>query len=336
QKMSRPLERLRVIINHLDRHPAGIARQAFLFLFYYFFFFQFGRYTLDNDLLTPEQRLFYEENGFLLIRNLVSKQDIDRFRREFERICRQEIKVPGLVVMRDVAIAKSEFVPDQRAVSKVQDFQEDPELFRYCSLPKILKYVECFIGPNIMAMHTMLINKPPDAGKKTSRHPMHQDLHYFPFRPVDRIVCAWTAMETVNRQNGCLVVLPGSHKGTLQEHDYPEWEGGVNKMYHGVRDYDPEHPRVHLEMEKGDTVFFHPLLIHGSGMNQTQGFRKAISCHYASGDCYYIDVKGTTQENIEKEVKEIIVRRHAVGDELTFKDTWAIRGRLVQGERISM
>lgn len=32
-------------------------------------------------------------------------------------------------------------------------------------LCQILKYVECFIGPNIMAMHTMLINKPPDAGR---------------------------------------------------------------------------------------------------------------------------------------------------------------------------
>ncbi len=53
---------------------------------------------------------------------------------------------------------------------------------------------------------------------------MHQDLHYFPFRPADRIVCSWTAMEKVHRGNGCLVVLPGSHHGTLLEHDYPEWE----------------------------------------------------------------------------------------------------------------
>lgn len=53
---------------------------------------------------------------------------------------------------------------------------------------------------------------------------MHQDLHYFPFRPADKIVCAWTAMEKVNRQNGCLVVLPGTHTSTLQEHDYPDWE----------------------------------------------------------------------------------------------------------------
>ncbi|XP_039648100.1 phytanoyl-CoA dioxygenase, peroxisomal-like isoform X2 [Perca fluviatilis] len=239
------------------------------------------------------------------------------------------------MVMRDVAIVKSEFVADEKAVSKLQDFQEDPELFRYCNLPQILNYVECFTGPNIMAMHTMLINKPPDAGKKTPRHPMHQDLHYFPFRPADSIVCTWTAMEKVDRQNGCLVVLPGTHTGTLQEHDYPEWEGGVNKMYHGVRNYDPQRPRVHLEMEKGDTVFFHPLLMHGSGMNKTQGFRKAISCHYASADCYYIDVKGTSQENIENEVKDIANRKYGL-DEITFKDTWALRGRLVQGERTSL
>lgn len=46
---------------------------------------------------------------------------------------------------------------------------------------------------------------------------------------------------------------------------------------------------------------------------------QAISCHYASADCFYIDVKGTTQENIEKEVKEIAARKYAVGDEITFK-----------------
>ncbi|KAM4615298.1 phytanoyl-CoA dioxygenase, peroxisomal [Polymixia lowei] len=334
--MSRSAERLKVVFNHLDRSSVLLQASPTSGQNITSYHPQVLRYTNDSGPLTPDQRLFYEANGFIVIKNLVSEEDIDRFRREFERICRQEVKVPGLLVMRDVAISKSEFVPDQKAVSKLQDFQEDPELFRYCALPQILKYVECFCGSNIMAMHTMLINKPPDAGKKTSRHPMHQDLHYFPFRPVDRIVCSWTAMEKINRQNGCLVVLPGTHTGTLKEHDYPEWEGGVNKMYHGVRDYDAGHPRVHLEMEKGDTVFFHPLLIHGSGMNQTQGFRKAISCHYASADCYYIDVKGTTQENIEKEVKEIASRKYDLDDTFTFQDTWSLRGRLVQGERTSL
>ena len=50
------------------------------------------------------------------------------------------------------------------------------------------------------------------------------DLHYFPFRPADRIVCSWTAMEKVHVLNGCLVVLPGTHKGELLVHEYPKWE----------------------------------------------------------------------------------------------------------------
>ncbi|XP_074980642.1 phytanoyl-CoA dioxygenase, peroxisomal isoform X2 [Caretta caretta] len=243
-------------------------------------------YTLDNNILTPEQRHFYDENGYLLIKNLVSGEDIERFRNQFAKICKKEVQVPGLIIMRDVAIAKSEFVLDQKAVTKVQDFQEDEELFRYCTMPQILKYVECFTGPNIMAMHTMLINKPPDSGKKSSRHPMHQDLHYFPFRPADHIVCAWTAMERIDRSNGCLVVLPGTHKGSLKQHDYPDWE--------------------------------------------------AISCHYASAGCHYIDVKGTSQENIEKEVVEIAQRKYGGSTPITLKDTWMVRGRLVKGERTNL
>ncbi|XP_043570105.1 phytanoyl-CoA dioxygenase, peroxisomal isoform X1 [Chiloscyllium plagiosum] len=293
-------------------------------------------YTLENTVLTPEQRQFYEENGFLLIKKLVSNENIELYREEFERICRREVEVPGLTIMRDVSISKTEYVPDQRAISKIQSFENNETLFKYCCLPEILKYVECFTGPNIMAMHTMLINKPPDTGTKTSRHPMHQDLHYFPFRPADQLVCAWTAMERVDRNNGCLVVLPGTHKSRLKRHDYPEWKDGVNKMYHGVRDYDPSHPRIHLVMEKGDTVFFHPLLVHGSGTNRTQGFRKAISCHFASSDCYYIDVKGTTQENVEQEVLGVGRRKYNIDEDVTLADIWTIKGRLVQGERTNL
>lgn len=45
---------------------------------------------------------------------------------------------------------------------------------------------------------------------------------------------------------------------------------------------------------------------------------QAISCHYASADCYYFDVKGTSQENIENEVKDIANRKYGLG-EMTLK-----------------
>jgi len=234
-------------------------------------------------------------------------------------------------MMRDVALTKKKDLPGEMVVNKIQDFQFDEVLYEYCALPSVLDYVSSFVGEDIMAMHTMLINKPPDPGTKTSRHPMHQDLHYFPFRPAERIVCSWTAMEKVHRGNGCLVVLPGTHHGNLLAHEYPQWEGGVNKMYHGIHDYSPEHPRVHLEMEKGDTVFFHPLLIHGSGTNKTKGYRKAISCHFASSHCDYIDVTGTSQESLSKEVMEIGKKRIGDGIDFSFEDIWRVKGRLVRG-----
>jgi len=90
------------------------------------------------------------------------------------------------------------------AIVKFQDFMDEPTLFSfaptgpapascllhsdatpecsYCELPNVLDRVACFIGNDIKAMHTMFINKPPDLGSGTSRHPLHQDLHYFPFR----------------------------------------------------------------------------------------------------------------------------------------------------------
>lgn len=57
---------------------------------------------------------------------------------------------------------------------------------------------------------------------------------------------------------------------------YTFFQGGVNAIYHGIKDYDPNIPLVHLEMNAGDTVFFHPLLIHGSGANKTNRYRKVL------------------------------------------------------------
>lgn len=131
---------------------------------------------------------------------------------------------PGLILQKELASAKKGGTISENTLYKVQELYADPVLFEYCRHPKILDYVECFTGPNIVAIHTMLINKPPDTGTKSSRHPLHQDLHYFPIRPADKIICAWSAMERVHKDNGCLVAVPGSHRGDHLEHDYPKWE----------------------------------------------------------------------------------------------------------------
>ncbi|RWS14159.1 phytanoyl-CoA dioxygenase: peroxisomal-like protein, partial [Dinothrombium tinctorium] len=291
-------------------------------------------YTLDNSKLTIEQRTEYENNGFLVIRNMLSKEECEKYSQRFRDIANGKVKAPGMIIQKDISFVKEQ--RNENTVYKLQELFCDEVLFEYCKHNAILEYAECFAGPNLMAIHTMLINKPPDLGTKSSRHPLHQDLHYFPLRPANRIVCAWTALERVTRENGCLVAIPGTHKGELLEHDYPDWEGGVNKMYHGVKQMSKEVERVYLEMEGGDTVLFHPLLIHGSGANRTKGYRKAISCHYAASECHYIDIKGTSQEKIAEEVLEILKEKYGTDFEVDYATVWKYRAQLVKGERINV
>jgi phytanoyl-CoA hydroxylase len=333
--------RLAVIRNHLaEPNPTSAAVQS-----------QF-RYTVDQGCLTTEEREQYERDGFVVKRGLIPQSDLDRYADRFKKICSGEVDSSNMTLMRDVAIAKSEFKAGERAITKLQNFQDDEVLFEYLKHPEVMKVVTSFLGENIMAMHTMVINKPPDPGTRTSRHPMHQDLHYFSFRPADRIVCSWTAMQHIDRTNGCLVVIPGSHRnpGVLMEHGYPDWEKGVNKMYYGIQNYQPkEGDRVHLTMEPGDTVFFHPLLIHGSGTNRSQGFRKSISSHYAASECEYIDVQGTSQQMLQDEIHEVAKCKLFGKDaeinadmmeflkkEITLSSHWSAKARCVHGKKVNI
>jgi len=60
--------------------------------------------------------------------------------------------------------------------------------------------------------------------------------------------------------------------------------------------------KIDLEMKKGDIVFFHPLLIHGSGENKSAGYRKSFCCHFADASCHFIDIKGTFHEKVGEEI----------------------------------
>ncbi len=244
---------------------------------------------MPSSPLSEDQRRSYEENGFVLVRRLFDDGELETWRKRFLAIVDGEVEpAPEMLVMRDVMVAKGAVDPadPREAIAKIQDFHNDPVLFEgYARHPVLLRWVESLIGPDIKSIHNMLINKPPGVD---GRHPLHQDLLYFPFRPAEKIVATWTALEPCTRENGCLVVVPGSHKGPLQKHVRPEWEH-VNFLYVGAADASDQTERMHLEMDPGDTIFFHPLLLHGSGRNRTRGFRRAISAHYASATCRYAE-----------------------------------------------
>ncbi|GFS09900.1 phytanoyl-CoA dioxygenase, peroxisomal [Elysia marginata] len=97
------------------------------------------RFTVNGCRLTNEQRAFYEKNGFLVIKRLVAPEKLDVFRQRFVQICKREVKVPNITIMRDVAIKDSEFVPGEQAITKIQEWQRDDVMFGYCCLPEVCK-----------------------------------------------------------------------------------------------------------------------------------------------------------------------------------------------------
>lgn len=275
--------------------------------------------------VTKEQKIFYKENGYIIIRNNIPHNLIDELIQRFVDICNERTDSDVAIVMKDISLSKKG-AKGEYLINKVHDFPYDEILSKYITCNEILDIIEDLIGPNISAVNSMLINKPPNAEEDCSIHPLHQDLNYFPFRPADKIIGTWTAMEHVDQNNGCLYVVPGSHKGPLYKHMYPD--GTKKKLYHGIQDKD-NLPKTFAIMEKGDTIFFHPLMLHGSGPNRTQGFRKAISAHYASNDCHFIDVKGTLQEDIGKELEDLIKRKR--NWHLSYAEIWSLKSRLVRG-----
>lgn len=237
-------------------------------------------------MLTQAQLRQYRSDGFVLLRGLVDAERRARYDARFLDLAAGRAKAPpALVIMRDIMVIKGAARPANavEGVNKLFHFQCDPTLFNYVKDPAVLDVAGQLVGQprgELGVIATNVFNKPPGVD---SRHPMHQDLRYFRLRPAQGIVGVWTALSACERESGCLAVVPGSQQGPLLRHDAPDWEY-VNHAFLGVEGAASMR-RIHIEMQPGDTLFFHPLLIHGSGQNRSGHCRRAISAHFAAARC---------------------------------------------------
>ena len=242
---------------------------------------------ISATVLTPEQRAAFRDAGYILCRGFVDAEARARYDARFVELANGRAPLPdGMIAMRDVMVVKGAVEPPTalHGINKILNFETDPVLFDYAQDARVLdvarELVDASPDSPLYVISTNVFNKPPGVD---GRHPLHQDLRYFRLRPPEGIVASWTALKPCTRQTGCLAVVPGSHLGGLRPHGDPDWDY-VNHAFYGVDGIDRAR-RVHVEMQPGDTLFFHPLLVHGSGRNRSEGFRRAISAHFASPHC---------------------------------------------------
>ena len=143
-------------------------------------------------------------------------------------------------------------------------------------IPAILDKVEQLIGADFALWNSSFFAKPARVGTKT---PWHQDGEYWPIRPL--ATCSvWIAVDAATTENGCLRVIPGSHRRReLGRHDF-NGAGGLSLPLELRADEFDENTARDIVLEAGQVSLHDIYLIHGSAPNRSDRPRRGMTLRY--------------------------------------------------------
>jgi ectoine hydroxylase-related dioxygenase (phytanoyl-CoA dioxygenase family) len=233
----------------------------------------FARAELGADVASR-----YGRDGYIAVPDLLSAREVAELRDEAVRICRG---------------ARG---PIQGATPPAADESDDHLLRRYLCVhfphkvspvvrasmqhPRIVEVLTQLIGLDVKAMQSMLFIK--SEGKPGQA--WHQDEYFIPTR--DRsLTGVWIALDDATVENGCLWVLPGSHRrGVLypaRDQDDPQFDCSIEAYDFPYSDEDS----VPVEIPAGTAILFNGYLLHRSLQNSGRhGYRRALANHYMSAE----------------------------------------------------
>jgi phytanoyl-CoA hydroxylase len=203
---------------------------------------------------------FYEENGYLLVPGVFDAGEVEEMRDAIARILES---VEGTAADRN---HRWSGVDETLQLKGFHDLQYHDAVFaRLVAHPRLVGVLTDLIGPNVQLHHSKMLVKPPEQG---APFPMHQDQPYFPHER-HSLVAASVHLDDTDEENGCLHVIPGSHRlGPL------EATGDAHTV-----DY-PLESGVPCPAGVGDVLFFNYLTIHGSGTNRSTRTRRNVLFQY--------------------------------------------------------
>ncbi|MFI7705122.1 phytanoyl-CoA dioxygenase family protein [Nonomuraea sp. NPDC049480] len=150
----------------------------------------------------------------------------------------------------------------------------DPFWVRLVSDDRLLDIAELFVGPDIALFASHYISKPPFSGMPVL---WHQDGAYWPLEPM-RVVTLWLAVDESTPENGCLRVIPGSHKDAL--HELRQRDDIDNVLGSESAVTVDESRAVDLVLSPGDVEVHHPNILHGSNANTSPRRRCGLTIRY--------------------------------------------------------
>ena len=238
--------------------------------------------TTEPAVLTDQQQAFFWRNGYLVLENAVTEQQLAALRNDFDAWVDESKQEPepygSTVDGRPRFDVEPGHNADSPALRRVNAPIEVSDAYKSVATDSVMvDAVADLIGPNVKLHHTKINSKLPGAATAVK---WHQD---FPFTPHsnDDLVTALLMVDEVTETNGPLEVLAGSHTGDL----HSLWHDGV---FTGAIDAD-----VAKESKSsasicvgpaGAVCLMHTRLLHGSTANQSERPRTLFISVYSADD----------------------------------------------------
>jgi ectoine hydroxylase-related dioxygenase (phytanoyl-CoA dioxygenase family) len=236
-----------------------------------------GYYRLP---LPEEAASFYRENGFLVIEDCCTPEEIAELRQETTAVCRGERGAFGGITEAAPGETDDEVLRRYLCIHFPHKVSETMK--HYVTHPAYADVLTRIIGPNVKCMQSMLFIKA--TGKPGQA--WHQDEYYIPTRDTS-LTGGWLAMDDATVENGCLWILPGSHKRKIlypqKSHEDRRFDCAGMSHRFPYRDEDA----VPVEVKAGSIVFFNGYLLHKSLPNHAKaGYRRVLVNHYMSAESF--------------------------------------------------
>lgn len=220
-----------------------------------------------SPLIADETLRQFHENGYCVVDGLFDASEISEIEAFFE-----EYKTQGYTTFDGSRIEDVDAT--KRQVRAMHPHRHATEALRWAIHPRVATALEQLLGAKPLLAQTMYYFKPPGACGQG----MHQDDFYLLTQP-HHCLAAWTAIDDADTENGCLYVVPGSHRGSVR---CPEGASPANNFKEGVLSLaESTQKAVPLPVRRGQTAFFGGALIHGSSANRSKTrSRRTFIGHY--------------------------------------------------------
>lgn len=228
--------------------------------------------------ITDEHTQCFQENGYLVVHNALTDAEVEELRQATVHLCRDHAAQLRGATRGAPDDSDDDILQPYLCIHFPHKISEP--MYRVLAHPVMVDVLTHLIGPNVKAMQSMLFIKA--AGQPGQA--WHQDEDFIPTR--DRsLTGGWIALDNATVENGCLWVIPGSHRqGILwpqARNNDPRFDCNDESYNFPYRDEDA----VPVEVKAGAIVFFNGYLLHRSLPNRTTtGYRRALVNHYMSAE----------------------------------------------------